>query len=128
MTMNEDLNSLESMIRQYVTLNETIAHCKEEKDVLKERILQEMKSKGIARHRINFDPENDVKAEITNKTAVKVDYESLAIDLGISVSSAKSKEKLMELVEQGKLTLEKYFSYKYKEPKEDVKIRKVKLI
>lgn len=125
---NKNLGTLEDMIRQYTTLNETIIHCKEERDALKEHILAEMQSKGIVQHRTNFDAENDIKAEITNKTVVKVDYESLAFDLGISVASAKSKEALMELVEQGKLTLEKYSSYKYKEPKTDVKIKKVRLV
>lgn len=117
---------IEAKMLRYAELNETTRRADEEKELIKVSLGKMLKENHMHEHRVMVDSDNDVKVTVGEKTTKKLDKEELANDLGISLDAAGKKDILIKMVEEGRLTHQKYKGYEYEETKQSISIRKVK--
>jgi hypothetical protein len=118
--------SYETTAMEIFELSETIRKANERRDVLKERLYNEMREAGRTEARIPMNNELfDLKVSVTTRKSKQVDKEQLANDLGVPVS-AINLDLLLEMVEKGRLTARQYKDYVDVLYNEGVSVRKVK--
>jgi len=120
----KDTASLEAKAVEYLNLGEEIHRLEERREALKADIGQLMRLSNQEEYRFGLDPLFDVKVKVGERKSKVIDKQELATDLGVA-ESAINLEFLLQAVEDGKLTLQKFRQYVHQQFTESVSIRKV---
>lgn len=115
--------------RQMVKLWENkkqIDKLKEENDAIQDSIIRDFREMGISNHQVVLDEHYSVKVSVNPIQKKKFDKEKFATDLGIAESDAGSKDLLIKMTEKGKLTLQKFKTYFYREEDSNFMVRRIK--
>lgn len=106
--------------------SELIRKATERKEILKERLLNQMEEEGKSEARIPMGNELfDLKVTVMSRKSKKLDKETMANDLGVPVSAINI-DLLLEYVEKGRLTAKAYKDYIDVLYNDSVSVRKVK--
>lgn len=115
---------IEQAALSYYECTRQIAKAEDTKELLKKKLLFLMKEIVSDSYDVILDENHNLKITVKQVEVKKVDTDQLASDLDIAVSNANKKDVLIDLTEQGKLTLEQYQKYHYMSPEQRVTIRK----
>ena len=123
-----NLATLESLMFRQLEIKREMASLKDEKTANNLKILNILKESNMNYYTAKFDEHHELKVEIKENNKKRFEKERLATDLGAtSMSAATRKDFLINMAEQGKLTLKKFNQYFYFENETSLSIKKVKL-
>jgi hypothetical protein len=121
-----DYAKLESRMFRFLEITQIQTSLKEEKSNLKEQIAEMLQEEGLSHHTALFDENHELKVTVTPGTKKVFEKEKMADDLGVTTASTQKKDFLINMTEQGKLTLDRFKRYFHQEPNVKFSLRKVK--
>lgn len=118
---------LEAKMVRFIQAGDEMKRLQGERELLKASIGKLVKDHAMDGHRTpTADNSKDIKVSSGLRRRVVLDVETLASDLGVSVSAVGKKDFLIKAVQEGKLTADQYASYYFEETVETTSIRTVK--
>lgn len=121
-----DYAKLESRMFRFLEITQTQANLKEEKSNLKELIIEMLREEDLSHHTALFDEHHELKVTVSPGSKKVFEKEKMADDLGVTAASTQKKDFLINMTEQGRLTLDQFKKYFHQEPNEKFSLRKVK--
>lgn len=120
----KDTATLEAQAVEFLQAGEEIKKLEEKREKFKIAIGNMMKLSSQDEYRFGLDPLFDAKIKVGERKSKIIDKAELATDLGVA-ESAVNLEFLLQAVENGKLSFNRFKQYCHQEMVESISIRKV---
>ncbi|MGE7305696.1 hypothetical protein AAXE64_27695 [Priestia megaterium] len=125
--MSVDYAKLEAKMFRFIELSDELSKKKFEKQALKNDIAKMIKEAGGFEHVAKMDENFQIVATVKDTHKNVFQGEQMARDLKVDKSATVRKDFLINMTQQGRLTLDKYKTYIHREPDESINIRRTKI-